>query len=168
LISYAPGGVTCEITLPHTSVVELADRPLTLPRLEAIKPGPLPNVTVARPRILIVEDSFLVILELEALCGDLGWEVIGPATRLAQALTLARDAEFDAAFLDVNLDGEMSWEIATLLQERHIPFAFSTGYDGARILPDHLKATKIIGKPFRIADVERCIRQLLVDAKPRI
>jgi hypothetical protein len=62
----------------------------------------------------------------------------------------------------------MSWEVATLLNGRHIPFAFRTGYDGAGILPLHLAATMIIGKPFRISDVKKCIRQLLAQEKPTI
>jgi two-component system, chemotaxis family, sensor kinase Cph1 len=92
----------------------------------------------ANPRLLLAEDSYLVLIAIEAMCENLGWEVIGPATRLDQALVLARTADFDAALLDVNLAGEMSWEVADVLTARSIPFTFSTGYDQATILPPHL------------------------------
>jgi CheY-like chemotaxis protein len=104
-----------------------------------------------------VEDSYFIMTEYEALCAHLGWEIVGPATRLGQALALARSEVFDAALLDVNLHGEMSWEIADILKVRHIPFAFCTGYDQSTILPQHLVGTPVLEKPFRIADIERVL-----------
>jgi DNA-binding response OmpR family regulator len=95
------------------------------------------------------------------MCEDLGWTMIGPATRLAEALSLARTEAFDAALLDVNLDGEMSWEVATILKRRGIPFAFSTGYNEVGILPDGLEDSEIFAKPYRIADVERRLRLMV-------
>ena len=95
------------------------------------------------------------------MCEDLGWDVVGPATRLTHAMHLARTELFDAAFLDVNLDGEMSWDVASLLKERGIPFAFSSGYDGASVLPASLAGAQILRKPFRVEDIERCIRNML-------
>ena len=115
----------------------------------------------ANAKILIVEDSYLVLIGLEDMCADLGWEVVGPATRLAEALTLARSATIDAALLDVNLDGEMSWEIADVLMARQIPFAFTTGYDQSNILPDHLVGAPVLAKPYRIDDVERRLRNMM-------
>ncbi|MBU4432930.1 MAG: response regulator [Alphaproteobacteria bacterium] len=115
-------------------------------------------------KLLIVEDSYLVILNLEAMCEDLDWTIVGPATRLAEALSLARTETFDAALLDVNLDGEMSWDVATILKGRGIPFAFSTGYDEASILPDELAGSHIFAKPYRIADVEQRLRSMVAAA----
>jgi CheY-like chemotaxis protein len=125
---------------------------------------PLP----ARPRILVVEDSFMVILTIEALCADLGWEIVGPATRVAEALALARAETFDAALLDVNLDGEMSWEIADVLAARGIPFAFSTGYAKGNLLPDHLAGAQVLAKPYRTEDVEHMLRQMMAEGAPII
>jgi len=115
-IHYRPSGIVCDIVLPKSSLVELSIAPV-------VKSEPL-NVDIpstalpANPRILVVEDSFMVILTIEAMCEDLGWQIVGPATRVDQALALARAEDFDAALLDVNLDGEMSWEVADVLKER--------------------------------------------------
>ena len=103
----------------------------------------------------------MLIIGIEAMCEDFGCDMIGPATRLAEALVMARTAAFDAAVLDVNLDGEMSWDVAMLLKERGIPFAFTTGYDGASILPSQFVGARILHKPYRIAEIERCIRQMI-------
>lgn len=160
-IHYNPGGVVCEIVLPQSSLVELNVTPIAKP-----EPPEIDNASTllpAGPKILVVEDSFMVILTIEAMCEDLGWQLVGPATRLEQALALARTETFDAALLDVNLDGEMSWEVADVLKARSIPFAFSTGYNQQNLLPAHLAGAHVLAKPYRIEDVERKLRQMMAE-----
>jgi light-regulated signal transduction histidine kinase (bacteriophytochrome) len=159
VIRYEPGGVVCDIVLPKSSMVELSARPIA--PVELMAPAILVKAIPASPRILIVEDSFMVILTLEAMCEDLGWEMVGPATRVDDALALARTETFDAALLDVNLDGEMTWDVADVLKSGAIPFAFSTGYEKSNILPDRFAGEQVITKPYRIEDVERRLRHML-------
>jgi CheY-like chemotaxis protein len=158
-IHYKPSGVVCDIVLPKSSLVELSAKPAV--KLQLALPPITKSELLVSPRLLIVEDSYLVLISVEAVCEDLGWEVIGPATRLDQALLLARTADFDAALLDVNLDGEMSWEVADVLTARGIPFTFSTGYDHATILPAHLANADVINKPYSLEDLEKRVRQML-------
>ena len=119
------------------------------------------SVDVARHRILVVEDSALVLMMIKDMFGKLDWKMVGPATRLAAALALARREPMDAALLDINLDGEMSWDVAVVLKERGIPFMFSTGYDVSNVIPEHLAGAPIIGKPFHIDELERCLREMI-------
>jgi chemotaxis family two-component system sensor kinase Cph1 len=163
-IHYKPGGVVCEIVLPKSSLVELSVVPVVAAELELVETDSASNAIPATPKILIVEDSFLVLIGLEAMCADLGWEIVGPATRLDEGVALARSEAFDAALLDVNLDGEMSWDIADVLKERGIPFVFSTGYDQSNMLPDRLAGAQVLAKPYRIDDVERRLRQMMAVA----
>lgn len=158
-IDYAPTGVVCEIMLPESALVESGEKPVApVERLEL----PVPTrESPDKPRILIVEDSSLVILEMVAMLELLSWTVVGPATRLDEAIRLASTETFDAALLDVNLDGKMSWEVAGILKDRGIPFAFSTGYDPAIILPDHLAGSQLFIKPYRMADVESHLRRMM-------
>ena len=160
-IHYKPSGVLCDIVLPKSSLVELSAPPLVAAELALTDIGSISKTLPTTPRVLIVEDSYLVLTSLEAMCADLGWQVVGPATRLGEALALARSETFHAALLDVNLDGEMSWEIADVLIARQIPFAFSTGYDQSNILPDHLIGTPVLAKPYRLDDVERRLRSMM-------
>ncbi|MBC7674780.1 MAG: hypothetical protein H7173_01800 [Rhodoferax sp.] len=158
-IFYEPSGVVCDIILPKSSLVDLGITPvvglITADTEDAVAPMP------ETPRLLVVEDSFLVILTIEGMCEDLGWEIVGPATRVEEAIALAQSEMFDAALLDVNLDGEMSWPIADVLKARGIPFAFSTGYNQSDILPDHLKDSAIVAKPYRVDELERRLRQMM-------
>ncbi len=67
--------------------------------------------------ILIVEDEFLISLEMEEVVRELGHEPVGIADTLAGALELASRAErIDLALVDVNLaDGATGPEIGRRL-----------------------------------------------------
>jgi len=57
--------------------------------------------------VLVVEDEFLVALNLERVLTRQGWRVLGPAATVAHALHLLEQGETpDAAVLEVNLRGE--------------------------------------------------------------
>lgn len=163
-VQYLPTGVVCEIVLPSSSVLQSASRRGACPVSEMQKAAVIAEAPRA-VRILLVEDSFLIVMTLEAMFEDLGWVIVGPATRKAEALALARSEEFDAALLDVNLDGDMSWDVAQVLKERGIPFMFSSGYDVKSILPAGLVGSSVIGKPFRLADLERRLRDIIAEAQ---
>ena len=159
-IRYERSGVVCTISLPKSSLVEMSAKPVAKLELAAppIGTGSLP----ANPRLLIVEDSYFVTVDLEAMCAAHGWEVVGPAARVEQALLLARTSDFDAALLDINLAGEMSWEVADVLTARGIPFTFTTGYDHATILPARLSKANVVTKPYRFDDLATRVRHMII------
>jgi len=77
-------------------------------------------------KILIVEDEFVVAMNLEAILEDGGYESVGIAPDLDTALELA-GSEPDLALVDVNLrDGETGPVIAERLRERNIAVLFVT------------------------------------------
>ena len=57
-------------------------------------------------RVLIVEDEFLLAMELETLVECSGCTAVGPASSVRQALALIDGEEPDIALLDVDLKGE--------------------------------------------------------------
>src|SRR5690348_4333048 len=58
-------------------------------------------------RILIVEDEYLIAQDMADDVRQLGFDVVGPVGRLGEAIDLVdTNSEIDAAFLDVNLNGE--------------------------------------------------------------
>ena len=105
-------------------------------------------------RVLVVEDEAAISLLLEDMLIDFGFEVIGPAARLAAALdTLARE-KIDLAILDVNVAGEPIYPVAEALAERSIPFVFSTGYGSAGIR-DAYRNRPVLQKPFAQNDLKQ-------------
>ncbi len=159
-LAYEPDGLTCAITLPLTAVQRVGAG--SIAASGNIEPAEQTAAAASSSRrILVVEDSALVVMVIEDVIVDLGWEVIGPATRLSEALILAREDGIDAALLDVNLGGEMSWDAAAILQDREIPFIFTTGYDGSTVLPERFASQPIVSKPFKSEDIERALHALL-------
>jgi DNA-binding NarL/FixJ family response regulator len=65
--------------------------------------------------VLIVEDEALVAFQLEDMLADLGCAIIGPASRVGQALDLLRRRPVDAAVLDLNIGGELVYPVADAL-----------------------------------------------------
>lgn len=98
-------------------------------------------------RIMVVEDEFLVALEIERMMLDLGCDVIGPISDLDNALTLAHEEVMDGAVLDVNVGGRKIDPVALVLADRQIPFILSTGYTSEGIAPA-LRDRPRLNKPF--------------------
>jgi CheY-like chemotaxis protein len=107
---------------------------------------PIRSAELRGLRILVVEDEFLVAMELETMLQDLGGVVIGPLGSLDDAVACAREEALDAALLDVNVGGRLVTPVADALAAREIPFVFCTGYDAAS-LPGRHAAAPILMKP---------------------
>lgn len=110
-------------------------------------------------RVLVVEDEMMVSMLIEDMLGDLGCEVVGPASRLDEALGLAKAGGSDCAVLDVNLGGQPIFPVADLLREKGVPFAFATGYGDAG-LREVDRGTAVLQKPFREGDLARVLGEL--------
>lgn len=99
-------------------------------------------------RILVVEDEYLIAIELAEWLQDAGAQVIGPVGTVHQALSLTTDHEgkLDAATLDINLGGTRVFPVADALRATGIPFVFCTGYDLQRI-PQAYRQEPCLEKP---------------------
>lgn len=108
-------------------------------------------------RILIVEDEFLVGLQLEEDLRAAGCSILGPFNRLEVAIEAARREQFDLAILDVNVNGNMVYPLADELLAGGIPFIFMSGYL-ATDLPPRFRSTPQISKPYDPATLLNQIR----------
>ena len=98
-------------------------------------------------RVLVVEDMYLVAMDLSDQLTESGCEVIGPASTVQQALQNIDGVALDGALLDVNLQGERSFPVAEFLAAHGIPFVFLTGYDSHTIFPDEFQQVPRLAKP---------------------
>ncbi len=164
IVHYMRAGVVCDVFLPAASVIDSNGEAQAEAKAQA-KGGLIARSPDTAPpetfRILVVEDSFLLVMAIQVMLDDLGWVAVGPATRRTEALAMAQSEVFDAALIDVNLDGEMSWDVAAVLRTRGIPFVFGTGYDVASVLPDDLAGSAVIAKPYHSRDVEQRLREVI-------
>jgi CheY-like chemotaxis protein len=116
-------------------------------------------------RILVVEDEMLVALLLQYMLADLGCVVIGPAASVDEALLLIETQVFDAALLDVNLSGQMSYPVADALIGLGMPFVFSTGYPSNRLQEDY-RMLPALQKPYHLTDLRQALLGVLAPAAP--
>jgi CheY-like chemotaxis protein len=114
-------------------------------------------------RVFVVEDEFAVLLLVEDMLLELGCEVAGTASRMSDALSMMECTAFDAAVLDVNINGETIGPVAELLAARGMPIVFSTGYGRSGIDP-RWRDRPVLQKPYRVEDLDKALRQALADA----
>lgn len=109
---------------------------------------------IAGLRILIVEDSLLLALELEQGLTELGAEIVGSAAEVGEAMAMI-DRPFDAAVLDANLDGASVMPVAEALHAMGRPFIFATGY-ADKAGPAGFDAP-IVRKPYNVGQIARAL-----------
>jgi len=113
-------------------------------------------------RILVVEDEALVALQLEDMLMEFGCAVIGPASRVAQALELLNGEPVEAAVLDLNIAGELVYPVADELGARGLPYIFVTAY-GTSGLTEPYRSRPVLEKPF----ARRELLQAMLDTLQR-
>jgi two-component sensor histidine kinase/PAS domain-containing protein len=160
-IDYRRGGVSALI---QAAAEALADGPPPEPEKTAtpqrivetliaadenIRPG-----AIAGLKVLIVEDSLLLALELEAGLEDAGVVVVGCAAELGEALSML-DQTFDVAVLDADLNGQSVAPVAEILRSEGRPFVFATGY-ADKAAPMGFDAP-IVRKPYNVHQIARAI-----------
>lgn len=116
---------------------------------ETVRPG-----AIAGLKVLIVEDSLLLALELEAGLEDAGVEVVGCAAELGEALAMV-EQDFDVAVLDADLNGQSVAPVAEILRSMGRPFVFATGY-ADKAAPMGFDAP-IVRKPYNVHQIARAV-----------
>lgn len=115
-------------------------------------------------RILVVEDELMIRMLLEDMLGELGHTVAAEAARIEEALDAAKNADFDIAILDVNLNGQPISPVADALVARGMPFVFATGY-GERGLPEPYRDRPTLKKPFQMDGLKQMLQTALERGK---
>jgi CheY-like chemotaxis protein len=110
--------------------------------------------------ILVVEDEFLVALELITILTREGAIVLGPVQTVRQALGLVARNSLDCAILDIKLADGASFTVADRLAENGVPFVFVTGYADDAVPPRH-RQRPVIHKPFTPASLLTTVRGLV-------
>ena len=98
-------------------------------------------------KVLVVEDQAPIALQMEDMLVESECEVVGPASRVGQALRLLSDNAVDAAVLDLNIAGELVYPVADALDARGLPYVFATGYSPSDVA-DRYGHRPVLQKPF--------------------
>ena len=102
----------------------------------------------------------MILMMIEDMLADLGCESVVTAAKVDQALALIDAQVFDAAMLDMNLNGAKSHSIADALAARGVPFIFSTGYSGDDMREGY-RDRPMLKKPFQYQELVKILTRLL-------
>lgn len=120
-------------------------------------------------RVLIIEDEWLIALDLKTLVTDLGHEVVGIAPTHTKAVELARNGDFGLVLADIQLaDGSSGIDAVTeILESFNVPVIFITAFPDRLLTGERPEPTYLITKPFLSETVKATIAQALFfhDAK---
>ena len=114
---------------------------------------------LAGRRVLVVEDQYLVAVEMRRIVMSLGGEVLGPVARTPAALSLLAGASVDLALLDINLGDDDAYSIATELLRRQVPFIFATGCE-PWVIPEAFQSVPRLDKPLTLRALADAVQRL--------
>ena len=117
--------------------------------------GPL-----AGKRGLVLEDEFLIALDLEELLQGAGAEILA-VSRVEKALDALRDGAWDFGILDRHLGNTTRASVAAAFVERNIPFVFLTGSRSGGGAAPTLPDAPVVEKPYQPDALIKAIRQLI-------
>ena len=115
------------------------------------------------PRVLVVEDEYLIRMLMEDMLAELGYDLAAAVGTIAEASEQAGTNDFDLAVLDDKLDGTEIFPVADILATRGVPFVFVTGY-GEGSLPEKYRGRPALQKPFQSEQLKATLAGLLAAA----
>jgi DNA-binding NtrC family response regulator len=99
------------------------------------------------PSVLVVEDEFIIALDLSETVRDLGYRVEGPFVSKKTAFVAIDEELPDLAILDVfTQDGEV-YPLADALTEAGVPIIFHSGHVSAREMQERYPDAQAVSKP---------------------
>ena len=133
-----------------TTSSKVLDGPLTMPT--ASRKGSFLQ-TVFTGDVLIVEDNFIIAMDVEELAKELGATHVHLTTNCDDALAVIDKTVVSAAILDFNIGDETSDGVADALSAKDIPFVFATGYSDSSMLPARYQTAVLLKKPYSREDI---------------
>jgi len=104
-------------------------------------------------RILILEDEFLIAMDVEQLCRDNGATDITIKRTVAEIQDEAATDGFDVAIVDFMLSGVSTLPFAERLHSRGRPFVITSGYIDTSEVARAFPGVGLVGKPFSGPDL---------------
>ncbi len=110
---------------------------------------------------LIVEDNFVILIDLEDMVQSMGFKQVDHATNLTEAMALIEKKRYRVAFLDIRLGKDNGLPIAKALQKHEIPFAITSAYYDESSLPPEFHRVPLVAKPYSMGAVRKALADLL-------
>ena len=113
-------------------------------------------------RVLVVEDEPLLAMLLEENLAELGYELVGCAATVPQALSMLDEHQVDCALLDYSLGNDTtSLPVAQKLRNAGKPFYYLTGHSHlGDDLPIH---APMLTKPVSMDALQLALRKMAAE-----
>ena len=108
-------------------------------------------------RVLVVEDSALIAMDVATLVEGAGYSVLGPVSSVAAAFALLEGEDPDIALLDIHLWSSNVFALADHLAQRRTKLIFLSGHS-EQMLPEAHRHRTLIGKPFMADELLRALK----------
>jgi DNA-binding NtrC family response regulator len=131
--------------------------------LEEATRSPWQQSPSERPRVFIIEDDFLIALDLEKILGDMGCDVVGIRSDVNSSLQLITGTQIDVAIVDYILANGTSVDVIAALRARKLPCVICSGRP-KREMTTAFPDLPSIEKPFRPEEIYRVVSQLAGDS----
>ena len=120
---------------------------------------------LANRRILVVEDEYLIAMDVKRWLIAAGATVVGPVPSADQALSLIAEERLTAAVLDVNVGlGDTAYPVAAVLEDLGVPYVFATG-DVKLSDTEGFRHRPLLTKPYLEA-VKLCDASIKIESIP--
>jgi DNA-binding response OmpR family regulator len=124
------------------------------------------SAPLAGLRVLVVEDDYFIADEICSTLRDGGAEVLGPSPDIEHGLDMVRSERLDCAVLDINLHGNLAFDLAHELRQRGTPSIFATGYDQS-VLPGAFSDSVRLEKPVNLSELLRAVQSVCTRSDKR-
>ncbi len=112
-------------------------------------------------RILVLEDEYLIGLELERILEECGAQSVDIASTIDQLRSWINSGQTcELAILEVEARGVSSLKTASSLQARNIPIIFTSAYDADLSGITGFSGTPVVGKPYGKSQIVQAVATL--------
>ena len=120
-------------------------------------------------KVLVVEDEFIVSLEIQDRLQSMGYSVIGTASKAEEAIKIATDIKPDLILMDIKLQGEVDGiDAARAIKSNYnVPIIFLTAFAENITLERIKKIPPYYGyiiKPFEEEELQQSIEEIFGEA----
>lgn len=120
-------------------------------------------------RVLVLEDEFLIAMDVEQLCRDGGAEDVVIVRSLDELDPIVdKPRTFDVAIVDLMLSGISTLDFARRLYDLGVPFVFASGYSDLHEIAEKFPDIAIISKPYAGEDLVGAIAAAVTNRDSRL
>lgn len=158
-LEFRPQGVLCTFRIPQMKEAPRHDLPAAARGRQNGRNGAEP--ALPKGSILIVEDSPLLASVMQEAVEAAGWPVVGLAADVAEARRMVAERSFSLALLDLNLQDEISTEVARDLRRKGVPYVIASAYRPQDLLEPDLADAPYLPKPIDQRALVEIVRLLM-------